>query len=178
MSTLQQPRRSPPLAWPSPSSRPATAPSAPLRSGSRPTSARSGRPSRLPARSTRPPRWSRVCASAAERNWSVYGQIKNEKRYVLSHATGDKLVYLLPRGVPPQGQAAEGGLRGQDSQVGLRLRLGRERRRKGPDAVGAGVLRRAASEARGRGRRKGTGRVTCGDVMWVVIPPGRIGLSF
>ena len=48
---------------------------------------------RSPARSTRPPRWSRVCASAAERNWSVYGQIKNEKRHVLSHATGDKLVY-------------------------------------------------------------------------------------
>ena len=58
-----------------------------------PTSTRSGRPSRSPARSTRPPRWSRVCASAAERNWSVYGQIKNEKRHVLSHATGDKLVY-------------------------------------------------------------------------------------
>ena len=34
-----------------------------------------------------------VCASAAERNWSIYGQIKNEKRHALSHATGDKLVY-------------------------------------------------------------------------------------
>ena len=34
-----------------------------------------------------------VCASAAERNWSIYGQIKNEKRCGLSHATGDKLVY-------------------------------------------------------------------------------------
>ena len=30
---------------------------------------------------------------------------------------------VLRRGAPPQGQATEGGLRGQDSQVGLRLRL-------------------------------------------------------
>ena len=34
-----------------------------------------------------------VCASAAERNWSVYGQIKTKERSQLSHKTGDKLVY-------------------------------------------------------------------------------------
>ena len=34
-----------------------------------------------------------VCASAAERNWSIYGQIKSEKRCGLSHAKSDKLVY-------------------------------------------------------------------------------------
>ena len=34
-----------------------------------------------------------VCASAAERNWSVYGQIKTASRSRMSHAVGDKLVY-------------------------------------------------------------------------------------
>ena len=34
-----------------------------------------------------------VCASAAERNWSIYGQLKTEKRSRLSHAKSDKLVY-------------------------------------------------------------------------------------
>ena len=34
-----------------------------------------------------------VCASAAERNWSVYGQIKTTARSRMSHAIGDKLVY-------------------------------------------------------------------------------------
>ena len=35
-----------------------------------------------------------VCASAAERNWSVYGQIKTTSRNRMSHAVGDKLVYV------------------------------------------------------------------------------------
>ena len=36
-----------------------------------------------------------VCASAAERNWSVYGQIKsiNRSRIRMGHQVGDKLVY-------------------------------------------------------------------------------------
>ena len=34
-----------------------------------------------------------VCASAAERNWSVYGQIKSASRNRMGHAVGDKLVY-------------------------------------------------------------------------------------
>lgn len=34
-----------------------------------------------------------VCASAAERNWSIYGSIKNEKRTRLKHTTSDCLVY-------------------------------------------------------------------------------------
>ncbi len=34
-----------------------------------------------------------VCASAAERNWSVYGQIKTRERNRMGHAVGDKLVY-------------------------------------------------------------------------------------
>ena len=34
-----------------------------------------------------------VSASAAERNWSVYGQIKTINRPQMSHAVGDKLVY-------------------------------------------------------------------------------------
>ena len=33
------------------------------------------------------------CASAAERNWSVYGKIKTAERSRLKHDTGDKLVY-------------------------------------------------------------------------------------
>ena len=34
-----------------------------------------------------------ACASAAERNWSVYGQIKTPARGRMNHDTGDKLVY-------------------------------------------------------------------------------------
>ena len=34
-----------------------------------------------------------VCASAAERNWSIYGQIKTKERSGMSHRTADKLVY-------------------------------------------------------------------------------------
>jgi hypothetical protein len=34
-----------------------------------------------------------VCASAAERNWSVYGAIKTPARGRLGHAVADKLVY-------------------------------------------------------------------------------------
>ena len=34
-----------------------------------------------------------VCASAAERNWSVYGQVKSKERSRMSHGVGDKLVY-------------------------------------------------------------------------------------
>ena len=34
-----------------------------------------------------------VCASAAERNWSIYGQIKTQKRSRMGHEVGDKLVY-------------------------------------------------------------------------------------
>jgi hypothetical protein len=34
-----------------------------------------------------------VCASAAERNWSVYGQIKSIKRSCMGHEVSDKLVY-------------------------------------------------------------------------------------
>ena len=34
-----------------------------------------------------------VCASAAERNWSVYGQIKTASRGTMGHAVADKRVY-------------------------------------------------------------------------------------
>ena len=34
-----------------------------------------------------------ICASAAERNWSVYGAIKTTARSRLGHAVADKLVY-------------------------------------------------------------------------------------
>ena len=34
-----------------------------------------------------------VCASAAERNWSIYGRIKTKERSQLGHAKSDKLVY-------------------------------------------------------------------------------------
>ena len=34
-----------------------------------------------------------VSASAAERNWSIYGQIKSERRTGLDHTKSDKLVY-------------------------------------------------------------------------------------
>ena len=34
-----------------------------------------------------------VCASAAERNWSVYGQIQGAHKSRMSHRTADKLVY-------------------------------------------------------------------------------------
>ena len=34
-----------------------------------------------------------VCASAAERNWSVYGAVKTKARSRMGHAVGDKLVY-------------------------------------------------------------------------------------
>ena len=34
-----------------------------------------------------------VCASAAERNWSVYGAIKTTARVKMGHAVADKLVY-------------------------------------------------------------------------------------
>ena len=33
-------------------------------------------------------------ASCAERNWSVYGQIKTDHRCRMKHATSDRLVYL------------------------------------------------------------------------------------
>ena len=39
-------------------------------------------------------RRAQVCASAAERNWSVYGQIKTKARNGLGHETGDMLVYV------------------------------------------------------------------------------------
>jgi hypothetical protein len=35
-----------------------------------------------------------AAASCAERNWSVYGQIKNDHRCRMKHATADRLVYL------------------------------------------------------------------------------------
>eukprot|EP00966_Prymnesium_polylepis_P086054 1991594-Prymnesium_polylepis.1 len=34
-----------------------------------------------------------ICASAAERNWSVYGQIKTKERARMGHETGDMRVY-------------------------------------------------------------------------------------
>ena len=34
-----------------------------------------------------------ICASAAERNWSVYGAIKTASRSRMGHAVADKLVY-------------------------------------------------------------------------------------
>ena len=34
-----------------------------------------------------------VYASAAERNWSVYGKISSKERNRMGHAVGDKLVY-------------------------------------------------------------------------------------
>ena len=34
-----------------------------------------------------------VCASAAERNWSVYGKIKSTERSRMTHDVGDKRVY-------------------------------------------------------------------------------------
>ena len=38
-----------------------------------------------------------VCASAAERNWSIYGRIKSKERAQLGHAKSDKLVYCHTR---------------------------------------------------------------------------------
>ena len=38
-----------------------------------------------------------ACASAAERNWSVYGQVKTTARSRMKHETGDKLVYCAAR---------------------------------------------------------------------------------
>jgi|TARA_B110000046_G_scaffold30518_1_gene32315 hypothetical protein len=35
-----------------------------------------------------------VCASAAERNWSVYGAIKTSGRSAMGHAVADKRVYV------------------------------------------------------------------------------------
>ena len=35
-----------------------------------------------------------VCASACERNWSVYGQIKTKERSSMSHEVGDMRVYM------------------------------------------------------------------------------------
>ena len=34
-----------------------------------------------------------VCASAAERNWSIYGAIKTKARSGMGHPVGDKLAY-------------------------------------------------------------------------------------
>ena len=34
-----------------------------------------------------------ICASAAERNWSVYGAIKTASRSRMGHGVADKLVY-------------------------------------------------------------------------------------
>ena len=34
-----------------------------------------------------------ICASAAERNWSIYGAIKTKARSNMGHSTSDKLVY-------------------------------------------------------------------------------------
>ena len=34
-----------------------------------------------------------VCASAAERNWSIYGRVKTKERAQMGHTTSDKLVY-------------------------------------------------------------------------------------
>ena len=34
-----------------------------------------------------------VCASAAERNWSVYGRVKTKERARMGHETGDMRVY-------------------------------------------------------------------------------------
>lgn len=53
-----------------------------------------------------------AAASIAERNWSVYGQIKSERRTRLKHATADKLVYCheslaMMRKVRDAGYAAE-----------------------------------------------------------------------
>ena len=46
------------------------------------------------------------CASAAERNWSVYGQIKTAARSRMGHAVGDQLVYCHERrGAQPQAAA-------------------------------------------------------------------------
>ena len=35
-----------------------------------------------------------VCASAAERNWSIYGAIKTSARSTMGHAVADKRVYV------------------------------------------------------------------------------------
>lgn len=35
-----------------------------------------------------------AAASAAERNWSIYGSIKSRGKSHLKHETGDKLVYM------------------------------------------------------------------------------------
>ena len=34
-----------------------------------------------------------VSASAAERNWSIYDQVKTKERSQMGHSKGDKLVY-------------------------------------------------------------------------------------
>ena len=86
-----------------------------------------------------------VCASAAERNWSIYGSIKTDRRNRMRHSVSNRLVYL-PRGAPAPHQAHQGRLQGAGGQVGERLGLGREQlgQRGGPDGLVAALCPRSA----------------------------------
>ena len=72
-----------------------------------------------------------VCASAAERNWSVYGQIKTASRGTMGHAVADKRVYCHEALHNPDYNFTSKARR----EVGHGLGHGRVRRRGGPRRV-------------------------------------------
>jgi len=101
-----------------------------------------------------------VCASAAERNWSIYGKIKPKERSQLGHAKSDKLVYCHEALHLQDACTCRTPLtQGAGGEVGLRLRLGRERGRGGPDGLEAGVASRRAVSAGGARRESGDGEL-------------------
>ena len=105
-------------------------------------------------------------------------QIKNEKRCGFSHAKGDKLVYChetlhLKDKLQKAGYEAKTVKWDFDSDS--TDESDDEKDLMQLNAVGAGVLRRAASEARGRGRRKGTGRVVTSHGWLYPLTYRRIG---
>ena len=67
-------------------------------------------------------------ASVAERNWSVYGQIKTTARARMGHAVGDKLVFCHEslHLVKNKLQKASYKLQAGRREVGIRLGLGPE----------------------------------------------------
>ena len=65
-----------------------------------------------------------VCASAAERNWSVYGAIKTTARGQMGHAVAPTSASTATRRSTPQGQASDRRLQAGGREVGHRLRLG------------------------------------------------------
>ena len=64
-----------------------------------------------------------VSASAAERNWSVYGQIMTPARSRMHHARADKLVYCHEALFAPARKADQSRVRTECCEVGFRLGL-------------------------------------------------------